>query len=848
VLRCEPDGSRLEVFATGLRNPQELAFNELGDLFTGDNNSDGGDKARWVHVVEGGDSGWRIGYQFIETPVSRGPWNTEKLWHPRWDGQAAYVIPPIANIGDGPSGLAYYPGTGLPPRYDGHFFLCDFRGVSGMSGIRTFALEKRGASYEMTDQHPFVWSVLATDCDFGPDGAMYISDWVTGWDKTGKGRIYRVSDPGLEREPRTVEVRRLLAEGMERRSTAETVLLLEHADMRVRQEAQFALAERGFPAMPALFGVAQRSESRLARLHATWALGQIARRDASVASPIIALLDQEDPEVRAQAARVLGDAGAKAARTKLVSLLADPEPRVRYFAAMGLARVGRKEDVAPLLALLRSNADRDLHVRHAAVMALAAVRDADLLLAAAKDVPDTVRLGLLLALRRLESPHVAAFLEDGEERLVVEAARAINDVPIESALPHLAALPLKAGMPDVLLLRVLNASFRLGMAEHASIVAAAAARDDLTEAIRAEALAELAQWAAPSGRDRVMGLWRPLGPRSAEVAANALRRVLPGILEESPDRIRVAAIEAAAQLGLKDAGKSLHAVIAAREGAGEARAAALKALEALGDAALLDAARAAVSDADLRLRLEGQRILARLRPVEAVRVLEAALEHGTTAERQGALASLAKLKDSRTAAILSTWMDRLLAGAVPLEIELDLLEAAAIEGSPELGAKLLKRNEARTPGDPTAPFRECLAGGDAGRGKRVFHEKKEVSCQRCHRTEGSGGEVGPSLAGIGSREKREHILESLIAPNQKITKGYDTVALVTTEGKVYTGVLKDEDDRRVRITSPQGILLAVPKDSIAERSGGVSAMPEDVSKFLTKREIRDLVEYLASLK
>ncbi|HVR74729.1 MAG TPA: PVC-type heme-binding CxxCH protein, partial [Planctomycetota bacterium] len=396
VLRCEPDGSRLEVFATGLRNPQDLAFNDVGDLFTGDNNSDGGDRARWVHVVEGGDSGWRIGYQFIETPVSRGPWNTEKLWHPRWDGQAAYIIPPIANIGDGPSGLAYYPGTGLPPRYDGHFFLCDFRGVSGMSGIRTFALEKSGASYEMTDQHPFVWSVLATDCDFGPDGAMYISDWVTGWDKTGKGRIYRVSDPGLEREPRTAEVRRLLAEGMERRSTAETVLLLEHADMRVRQEAQFALAERGFPAIPALFGVAQKSESRLARLHATWALGQIARRDASVASPIIALLDQEDSEVRAQAARVLGDAGAEAARTKLVSLLTDPEPRVRYFAAMGLARVGRKEDVAPLLALLHSNADRDLHVRHAAVMALAAVRDADLLLAAAKDAPDTVRLGLLL--------------------------------------------------------------------------------------------------------------------------------------------------------------------------------------------------------------------------------------------------------------------------------------------------------------------------------------------------------------------------------------------------------------------------------------------------------------------
>ena len=96
VLRCNPDGTELEVFATGLRNPQELAFDQFGNLFTGDNNSDSGDRARWVYLVEGGDSGWRIGYQFLETPYTRGPWNEEKLWYPSFAGQAAYIVPPIA--------------------------------------------------------------------------------------------------------------------------------------------------------------------------------------------------------------------------------------------------------------------------------------------------------------------------------------------------------------------------------------------------------------------------------------------------------------------------------------------------------------------------------------------------------------------------------------------------------------------------------------------------------------------------------------------------------------------------------------------------------------------------------
>jgi len=865
VYRCNPDGSELEIFAYGFRNPQELAFDQYGNLWTGDNNSDGGDPARWVYVVEGGDTGWRIGWQFITQPNARGPWMAERMCYPQCDGQAAYFLPPITNIANGPSGLAYYPGTGLPARYNEHFFLCDFRGVTG-SGVYSFAVKPKGAGFEMIGRSEFLWEVLVTDGDFGFDGCFYLTDWVNGWGKTGKGRIYRVYDPATAKTPVVAETRTLMAEGFDGRSLTELAGLLTHPDMRVRQEAQFALANRKEAAIETLSFVALRNESTVARLHGVWGLGQIAHSRSLTAKAVhhlLPLLRDQDVEVRAQTAKVLGDAKATKAFDGLIKLLADAEARPKFFAGIALGKLGRQEALPALLEMLRANDNQDRYLRHAGVMGLVRCADTETLRRLSEDKSVGVRMAAIVALRRMEKAEVAAFLQDSEPHLRAEAARAINDLPISAALPQLAALidnvsQLSAlpaategtvGPRDPILRRVINANFRLGRQSHAGALAGFAANTNAPDVLRAEALSALGEWPKPSGRDRVTGLWRPLAPREAKVAAAALQPHLSELLRSSSNPVRLGTVKAAAQLGITDAAAMIFDLAADTGQPAALRIEALKSLASFKDAKLADALKLALIDSDESLRKEATRIQAQLRPQDATPQIKATLEQGTNSEKQAALAALGSLTNDPAAdELLLHWLDKLLARQVPAEWQLDLLDAAAKRTAPTFVAKLRQFEESRPAGDDLRSWRECLVGGNAAAGRKIFLERAEVSCVRCHKIKGEGGETGPDLTGIGTRKTREYLLESIVLPNKEVAVGFESVIVTMQNGTTYAGTVKSDTAAELELNSPEDGLLKLKKTEIKSRERGLSGMPEELRQVLTKQDLRDLVEFLSGLK
>ncbi|MEK0444809.1 MAG: hypothetical protein RLZZ399_130 [Verrucomicrobiota bacterium] len=859
VFRCWPDGSQAELYAVGLRNPQSLVFNELGDLFTGDNNADGGDKARWLHLVEGGDYGWRLGYQFLKTP-KLGVWNSEGMWQDDAALRTSSILPPVAHVGHGPAGVAYYPGTGLPPGYEQHFFMADFPG-----GVRAFRLTQSGASYRaelpaelLADnssqkmEGKAVWNLNSPDIAFAPGGGLYVLDcidWIPGYGKLNKGRIFHLHSEEVDASLAVRETRDLLAGRFANLPEAELERLLAHRDYRVRLEVQWALAEKGAQGVQALSSALSQG-SGFSGLHAVWGLGQLAQRHPEALKALRGALKHSDPEVRAQACKVVGENGDASDGPALAALLRDDAPRVRFFATQALRRVGSESLVADLLPLIERDALADAYIRHAAVKVFAALAKPESLLEFQRSPSEAVRLVAVQALRGQSHAGVSAFLADSSARVRLEAARAIYDAPVESELPKLAALRVTPTEDTALIQRVQAARHRLGGKENAERLLSEALDQQLPESARIAALVLLRQWKPEDGRDVFLGKWWPLAEeRNFGPVRTLLVQQMSRLLGDRLPAVRLAAVEMAAAFEVQGVAPLVRGVLRDAKAPGNLRAAALMALSKISGPGFAEDLESALKEKDRTLLDAAKKLLGKLPPGKASQLCGQLMESGSVPDVQSALPTLVQLKTKEGDAILERWMDKLQMGKVMPAVMLDVLEAAAKRGTPALLEKVRSYQGGLSSEDPLAAYRECLEGGDPKAGLEVFREKDEVGCYRCHKAAGNGGDVGPDMAGIGSRASREYLLRAILYPNADYAPGFETVLLTLNSGSVVAGMLESETETKLVLTLPgTKQKQSVSKPEIVKRERLPSPMPEGLGQLLTKREIRDLVEFLARQK
>ncbi len=854
IVRSNPDGSNFEVFARGLRNTHEFVFDAYGNIISSDNDGDHqGESERLVHIVEGSDAGWRSNWQYgkYTDPMNNGynVWMDEKLYIPRWQGQAAYIIPPITNFHNGPTGMTYNPGTALGKKWLDRFFLVEFVGDPSRSHIWSFDLKPKGASFDLDTDIDMLSGVLPTGIEFGPDGALYLADWINGWGSKNYGRVWKldVDDKNDDLEKKRQKTQDLMTHDYEDDSTDNLVTLLSYPDMRIRKKAQFELAKRTFWGYSALKDAIVEEENQFARIHAIWGIGQVAAEDTDRAEPLVELLDDADFEIIAQSLKVLGDVKYEKAAPKYITLLSHENERVKFFAAQALGRIAYPDAINPLLEMIAENNDEDLYLRHAGVLALSRIGEAQPLIDLVSSDDKSLRIAAVLVLRRLQHPDVAQFLSDEDEYIVTEAARAINDDwSIENALPALAAtLSEERFTSEPLLRRAINAALRVGSEKEMEALINFAKRESVPSILRGEALATLGTWNKPSVLDRVDGRYRGEIIRNNSILKEKIENDIPYFLENENPEILIGISKTLAALGLDSYNQELYEILRNNKSA-SVRASILEALGTLDFDQMESALAYGMEDASEEVRTSAVGLLSKIDlPKEKLPgIVGPIFKNGTIGEQQQMLNVLGDLPKEKSNAILVSLIDKASKNQLSQGVILDLMEAVENSENENLIAGLdgLKKG-----GYTTDSYLETLYGGNWWSGQNVFKNNPTAQCVRCHAVGGSGGEVGPPLDNIANILSREEILESLIEPSARLAPGYGNITLTLKDGQKVNGVLIEDNGTELLLRTAEAEPMEVPIARIAKRENSVSAMPP-MGRMISKRELRDLMEYLGSLR
>ncbi len=140
-------------------------------------------------------------------------------------------------------------------------------------------------------------------------------------------------------------------------------------------------------------------------------------------------------------------------------------------------------------------------------------------------------------------------------------------------------------------------------------------------------------------------------------------------------------------------------------------------------------------------------------------------------------------------------------------------------------------------------YAAALSGeADVVRGRLVFTRV----CAKCHRLDGAGHQVGPDLSDVSNRP-RDALLHDVLDPNRKVEPRFQEYSVVTTDGRLFNGLLASETEEQIVLARPEGREETVPRADVELlKATGRSLMPEGVEKDVSVDEMRDLLEFLVN--
>jgi quinoprotein glucose dehydrogenase len=851
VLRCEPDGKGFEVFARGIRNTQEIAFDAFGNVIGVDNDGDQPkERERLMYLLEGSDTGWRNQHQY-QAVESR--WMKENIWMPAGaPDQPLSIIPPIANYSDGPAGFLFEPGHALDGDLRGHFILDQFP----KGKMDAFTLVPDRDTFRQEKLRVINEGLMGIGMTWGIDGRAYFADWIGGYPLDGKGAIWSFEvAPNIDKTSESV-----LSKPFSVAIPKDELLgLLGHRDQRVRINASIRLDRLG--AWNDMLALAkQAGTERFARIHAIWGFG-MGLRHGKIAdlTPAFSLLEDADSEIRAQTLKVFSEASPSQALTdKVAAQLGQSDLRVRTQAGITLGRLGGN---VPFNSFLR-DAAADLRkpwLRHGLVSGLAGTQDSAQLLSVAQSGSGPEAVFATLALARQKSPLLGKLLSHANPEVVTEAARAIHDDEgIAAAQPALAAAFGQPNLPYHAARRALNANLRQGDEASLRRLLEWTLRQPAGAPLRTEALNAILTYDQPPLLDTVDGTAKKYAVRPLATIAGVLRTRQDDLLAiQKPE-------ERALALGLLvkyEMDIPFPVLLGLAEDLKAAPTVRLQTLRLLGrkniePEAILRTLRSAAGEgnpSEVRIEAISQLFVRDLAAAMQTARLIIDSKSAKLPEKQAVVAALRGRTDVVSLKLLQELVDRLASRKLDAGLKLDVFELAKESVDPVVAAGLKKYLGVGAKGGlklaaPDLPYELMTDGGDAARGKTLVNGHLAANCTACHRIDSDeGSEVGPMLRQIGAQRTKAELAESLVEPSAKIAAGFGIETIVLKDGTTLAGSVLKENAKSLDVRLVDGKTQKVAVATIASRTPPVSVMPPMLG-ILSPAEIRDVVAYLSGLK
>jgi len=794
VLRMRPDGSDMQRLVHGLRTPFPFEFDPFGQLWLLSNGQ--GNPNRFVRVIEGVD------YHCFSRDVDY-----------EWLAGANPLAPPCFELARGAwAGLVRYYGSQFPESYQGSLFLCNWGAHGFPSPNHTIFryvpdeygnIVKKETWLSSKDPHFRPTQVLVA-----PDGGFLIADWYARDDESDlTGRIWKVTYSGDDKPEVTHRL-----ESAAWKEDSYTIEALGSADHRVRKKATEELLRRPDTIVRPLAAFAARSPNSLGAAGALWVL--LRRQSAESLAALARGTQSPDWRIRRLAMNLLRRSEHPDAANVATTLRNDESFRVQTEAALALREPGELREA--LWRALKQGAASDPHTRYEAAWHLAKHAETStwskLLAVSQDDLRTAVWIALDIAVHE-SFPSRSAALNTLAGAIQSPSSRDIDLVldlakvtPEELLVPSLLDLVARHDMPAstigkaILVLRLISGAAAASVSSEAT--------EGFLEAVRR---GELKLRTATD----VITLFEIL--ESQEPTPFAVDEIAKQLFVDDP-RVRFPAHRLARKFG--PAASALTDSLWSNVLAPHVKRDAGRSIELV--ATLLEVESEPDVPKWVSLLTESDLLVT----TEVVRSWRDFVDHPEMVEVLVRAADSLIQKHPKLRGDLARVLRDLEVGGRVIS---DLQLAPLVTDKGVLFEQALTLTVSRE--------RAIL-------GRRVF---ERGGCVTCHADVSKNTDLAPSLKGIGKDQSLDYLIESILEPSKVIKMGYLSELVVVTDGRILTGVVREEEAHLRIVTADSETRIA--KADVQQRvTQSTSLMPTGLEKQMSRQELHDLLSYMSSLE